>query len=189
MVLPFVTEEVEAPMSIRLPSHQPTSDSPCAHLHCPANRVRLPAAVISESTHWPPFSCSPSPRCHSSGSKCSDVLLSALSWNLPAVSLPLPSLWLSLSAAACLCHSLPSFFGSLYYVLVAVLQHRLIDFSLFLVSHISLLSLMFKFFLILLMPAPLSWLLCSLGTCPFSLILRLSEIFRFILDFPTPALK
>ena len=78
---------------------------------------------------------------------------------------------------------------SFSYVLVAVLQHRLIDFSLFLVSHISLLSLMFKFFLILLMPAPLSWLLCSLGTCPFSLILRLSEIFRFILDFPTPALK
>lgn len=71
MVLPFVTEEVEAPMSIPLPSNLPTTDSSCSHLHCPANKVRLSAAIISESTHWPPFSCSPSPRCHSSDSKCS----------------------------------------------------------------------------------------------------------------------
>ena len=82
---------------------------------------------------------------------------------------------------------------SFLYVLAAVLQYRFMDFSLFLVSHISLLSLMFTFFLILLMPAPLSWLLCSLGTCPSffecSLIFRLSEIFRFVLDFPAPALK
>ena len=81
---------------------------------------------------------------------------------------------------------------SFLYILVAVLQYRLIDLF-FSLSYNSLLSLMFRFFLILLMPDPLSWLLCSLGMSPSffecSLIFWLNEIFRFILYFPTPALE
>ena len=87
-----------------------------------------------------------------------------------------------------------NFFSSIILVCTSccftIQTHRFFHFF---ASHISLLSLMFKFFLVLLMPAPLSWFLCSLSLClsffECSLILRLNKIFRFILDFPTPALK